>query len=270
MRCSVLLTSSTILALMGLTLAPSMRASVTFGTPTGALDPGGNPINATAIFQATSQTQLLITLTNNQPNPRDAGQMPTGFSFHITQNLAGVSMSSSAEPIDIGSCGGWNYVIEDAPHTESTYWDLTSTAGPSSTSFAFCDNPGLTGCTHRGSDWPERGLIGPPDAQNHYSNADGSITTGAHEPVLFETASFYINLPAGASLSSNLQVTNVTFAFGTLASPQTYAGASNGGSLTGTAVPEPGAGWLIAGGLALMAVGVAGRHRWSRKNTASR
>src|SRR5205807_5150483 len=104
-------------------------STITFDTPSGASDPGGNPINAEVVFQATSQTQLLITLQNNQTNPRDDGQMLVGFSFRVNQALPGVSMSSSAAPIAIESSGVWTYMVPAAPHTESTFWDLSENAG---------------------------------------------------------------------------------------------------------------------------------------------
>ncbi len=42
------------------------------------------------------------------------------------------------------------------------------------------------------------------------------------------------------------------------------------GSVSGTAVPEPGAGWLIAVGLALTALGTAGRRKWSHRSPGRR
>jgi hypothetical protein len=246
--------------------APWARGTtITFNTPFTASDPGGNPINATVIFQSTSQTQLMITLRNLQANPHDDGQMLVDFSFSVNQSLPGVSMSSSAAPIDIESGGDWCYTIEDSPHNESTLWDLSSSAGMSSTFFAFCDNPGLAGCAHHGTEWPERGLIGPPNAQNRYSSANGSITSGAHEPVLSQSATFLINLPVGAQLLSNLQISAVTFAFGTLTSPQTLGGVQTV-SMSDAAVPEPGQLWMIAGGLGLMLIGALGRRRSIRQN----
>jgi hypothetical protein len=238
-------------------------STFTFSTPFGASDPGGNPINATAVFQSAGPTELMITLQNNQANPRDDGQMLVDFSFRVNQTLTGVTMMSLGTPIEIGGDGSWIYLLPT--HTDSTMWDLTSSAGASSTVFAFCDNPGLAGCAQGGADWPERGLIGPPNAQNIYSNANGSITTGAHEPVLWETATFWIDLPAGAQLSSNLQITDVRFAFGTLSSPQTFSGTQVQSSNT-SAVPEPGPQWMIAGGLGLVFLGALGRRRWTRQN----
>src|SRR5947209_2487387 len=93
-----------ILVALSLALLAAPWASggtIVFGTPSGASDPGGNPMRATAVFQATSGTQLLITLENNQANPRDDGQMLVSFSFRISQSLPDVSMSSSAASIEI-------------------------------------------------------------------------------------------------------------------------------------------------------------------------
>src|SRR3989442_14847617 len=78
---------------LALFTAPFARGStIVFGTPSGASDPGGNPMRATAVFQATSGTQLLVTLENNQANPRYDGEMLVSFSFRISQSLADGSM----------------------------------------------------------------------------------------------------------------------------------------------------------------------------------
>src|SRR5262249_37699719 len=73
----------------------------------------------------------------------------------------------------------------------------------------------------------ESGGEWPPIAQNPNGDANDSITTGAHDPVLYESATFLLNLPAGDQFRSK---------------------------------------WMIVGGLGLMLVGALGRRRSSRQN----
>ena len=214
-----------ITALVGLIVNVSVQAAhastVTFVTPTGSTESGGNPVNASATF-TTSDGQIAVTLTDLLANPATIAQLISDLSLTLsTGQTTGTLASSSGTQINVAANGTFTLGA-----TASTGWGLNNnvSGGLQLDALGFIGPAGL--------------IIGPPDAGGLYSNANGSIAgNGPHNPFLDQTATFLISV---AGLTAADTVTSAEFSFGTTAGVE-IAGVSP--------VPLPGALPLFASGL---------------------
>jgi hypothetical protein len=145
----------------------------------------------------TGSGMVTITLTDLQANPKDIGQVLSGFSFTLSNGATtGTLTSSSAEQIIINSGGSFTL-----GSTGSTGWGLNNNVGGG----LQLDALGYIG--------PAGLIVGPPGGANTYSNANASIAgNGPHNPFLNQTATFTL---AVAGVTSSTTVTGATFSFGT-------------------------------------------------------
>jgi|SRR5579871_513089 len=179
-------------------LAPGLAHAGLWGVNTGSVDAQANfTINTTA------QT-LTIDLTN----------LLTGSQIKdISQNISAIIFSGT-------NLGNSTSVTETAPDGYSSVSKLgkSSTATSSSVGWVF-SSPGtnefefddLSGSGHAG---PAHTVIGLPDSNSKYVNANSSITgNGPHNPFVTRTAEFILHYNGG--LSANSHISQVTIQFGT-------------------------------------------------------
>lgn len=95
-------------------------------------------------------------------------------------------------------------------------------------------------------------IIGPPDGNGQYSNANSSIL--AHNPYLFEQATFHLTGITNTPVDNGVPFTGVKVGFGSQA-VELSAGDPVVHGLVTSPVPEPGAWMLAAGGLLLVYIG---------------
>jgi len=188
-------------------LAGSAGANtITFFTPAGATDtPGGNPVDASATF-TTSGNTVMITLTDLLNNPKEAGQLISDISFHLTsgQTVATINPLSGTTT--------WRTVNSDGTFTDST------TPPPGSHNWAVDFSPPDPTTIHisallGGAVGPAGLIIGGPGAGSLYSNANGSIAgSPSHNPFLLGPVTFTLNVP-GVNVDSSIN--SMSFSFGT-------------------------------------------------------
>jgi hypothetical protein len=195
------------LTLLGLGLASStaLASTITFVTPTGALDPvGGLPVNASASF-TTSANTVSVTLSNLQANPTSVAQVLTDLSFTldggtITQTQLQTSLGTL---VNINGAG-----VPTLGTTGLTGWNLDLVGVPGSIHLCAIGNSPCGGALA-----PTRGIIGPPGPGGLYTNANGSIAgNNAHNPFLDLSATFTLFVPG---VTSATNVTGATFSFNT-------------------------------------------------------
>ena len=225
-----------LLMILGLAAVSAFGSTITFFTPIGATVTDG-PVSATAEF-TTGSNSLFISLTNTLANINSVGQALSDLAWTFDGTLVGTSMSaSSGNLISIAADGTYTSLGLD-----STGWELDAT--------------GLRVCALCADvAGPSRLIVGPPDANNVYANANGSIAGNTpHNPFLKGAATFQILVPG---LTADSAVTSATFSFGTKEGvnvPGVCVGDCGGGS--GTAeLPEPGTWLLLGSGGLLLALG---------------
>ena len=239
-----------ILGLAGLLAAGASSASpIAFQTATGATA-GGNPVSAFAEFALGTNT-LQIGLGDSLANPITVAQLISGLSFALSNGLSSGSLSSSgAYFIAVSTSGSFAAAGSDA-----TSWLLqTGTSG-----FDLCE---ICYNVNGGARAAEL-IIGPPDSQDIYSGAMGSISGNRpHNPFINQSGSYTLDIPG---LSSSDTISNVVFRFGT-----TFGQVTSDGVCTdncgGTSVPEPGALALFAAGLLGCALFINRRRRAARQS----
>lgn len=175
-------------------------AAFNFTTPVGATTTDG-PVNAHASFTV-SNGGVSVQLTNLLQNLKADGQMITGVYFDvsgaagtgslITANsgyMSTISSGGAYTPGDADALARW-----EADHVGASV-TLTTLSGGA----------------------PKLMIIGPDSAGGFsqvglYSNANGSVTNGAHNPSVLGSAIFNIAI-SGVTTSSIVE--NVVFQFGT-------------------------------------------------------
>ena len=200
----------------------------------------GETVKAKADFTFTTDL-LTLTLTNLLVNPSDAGQNITDFGFTI----AGLS-ATNATLVPYSNSTTTTTV---APQTVTISGPGFVTAGNSGKGFdpgwAFAYSSGnfaLDGLTGS-ANGPAYSIVGAPGAGG-YTNANSSLTNGAHNPMIFETATWQFQIvdPNGAVMP----ITHIVFSFGTTAGQDYFFCDGNGGCGD---TPEPASILLMATGL---------------------
>ena len=239
-----------ILGLAGLLAAGASSASpIVFQTATGATA-GGNPVSAQAVFALGTNT-LEIGLGDSLANPIAVAQLISGMSFALSNGLSSGSLSSSgAYFIAVSTSGSF----AAAGHGATSWLLQTGTSG-----FDLCE---ICYNVNGGARAAEL-IIGPPDSQDIYSGAMGSISGNRpHNPFINQSGSYTLDIPG---LSSSDTISNVVFRFGT-----TFGQVTSDGVCTdncgGTSVPEPGALALFAAGLLGCALFINRRRRAARQS----
>ena len=183
----------------------------TFSTPAGATA-GGQPVNATAIFNTLSGV-VLVTITNNQANPTSIIQAVSDLFFDLSNVTSGTLATSQGLERTIAADGTFT---DDG--LVSTGWALSN----SGSTFHLNVLGTAIGPAHL--------IIGPPDNSGLYSNANGSIAGNKpHNPFLGGVATFSIFDPA---ISPDTQVSNVVFSFGTEAGTNVPSTPDSGATVT--------------------------------------
>jgi hypothetical protein len=214
-----------------------MAALLSAGTATAdviayeATPPGGNA-PAVATF-TTYAGGITLTLVNNDVNPGSVGENVSAVLFSISTGNGGAGSSLSS------SSGLERTVNGDGSYSDGssvpTGWSF-STSGSNAISLDV-----LSGNGHAG---PAHTLIGTPDINNLYSDADGSIAGNpAHNPFLTNAITFAISDSAATNLST---ISNVSLQFGT------SDGKFQVTAVDPPAIPEPGS--LVMAGTVLTGV----------------
>ncbi len=216
-----------------------VQASViTYATPAGS-STGGGPVSAEATF-TTGPGTLDIVLTDLQGNPKDVAQLLSDLDFTLSVALtSGTLNSSTGQELTVNANGTFT-----TGSTVSTGWALTSLGG-GSFELDVLGTPTA----------PSHLIIGPSDASNVYSNANGSIAGNApHNPFLNQSVTFDLLIPG---VTADTTITGATFSFGTT------AGIDVLGSPDPSPSPAPEPATLALLGLGLAALGYSSRKRLS-------
>lgn len=231
-----------------------MAATFNYATPQSQTEGSNLPVSVSAAIDLMNSTTLIVTLTNLLSDPTADNQALDSFVFSVTGNLGITNITSSAKTVTINSNGTYNVSTVASSSGWNTGWSNGST-----TTIALCDIQN-TGCYGAGANWPKDILVGGPSTKtNLYDQANGSLSSKSHTPLLFETVTFTItgtNLPSTTLLPST--VSNVTFGFGT-AVGELATGVEVSVVPDVPGVPEPPSGTLWIAGLGLMAVGALRR-----------
>ena len=217
---------------LGLMVQPASANTITYDFTGVPGFTGGLPVSVSATF-TTLANEVQLSLTNNQANPTSVIQNLSDVVFHLsTGQNSGSILSSSGTERTVNSNGTFA-----AGPTVSTGWALST------------NGTGLELNVLGTAVGPTHTLIGPPDASNLYSNANGSIAGNpAHNPFLIGPIIFDLSVP-GVTTSST--ISSVDFSFGT----------TDGNDVPGTpsTVPEPTT--LLLLGTAMAGFGAVARLR---------
>ena len=230
------------IALGCLLLAAASVASATTTFIAQGTSSGGNSVYAEADFTF-SNNLLTLTLTNLLVNPANAAQNISDFEFTIA-SLSGTTAtltpytgaSTNTKAPQLVTITGPGYTVTS---NGSAGYDPGWAFAYSSGNFAL---DALAGSVNG----PAYTIVGPPGASG-YTNANSSLTNGAHNPMIYQSATWVFNVvnPGG----SVLNITNVNFSFGTTAGNDYTCDASHNFC---AAVPEPGSWLLLGSGLAVL------------------
>lgn len=192
-------------------------AAFDFSTPTGSTTNDG-PVDAYASFTV-SNGSIGVQLTNLLQNLKADGQMISGIYFDVSGATGTGSLVTVNSGYDSSISAGGAYTL-DITADPLLRWKA--------------DNVGASvTLTTLSGGAPKLMIIGPDSAGGfaqvgQYTNANGSVTNGAHNPSVLGSAIFNITVP-GVTTSSIIR--NVVFQFGTNDAINQVVGV--------TATPEP-------------------------------
>jgi hypothetical protein len=177
---------------------------------------------------------VTVVLKDLVVNPANAAECLSALTLTFSNAVGANSLSSSSAQERTVNSGG---TFTDGG-VVATGWLESST-----TNTLKVDDLGGAGPSHT--------IVGAPGAGNLYSNANGSITGGSHNPHLNQTATFVFS---AAGVTANTHITAALFQFGTTDGSDTVTGVP-------VTVPEPST--LSFAALAMTLIGAAAwrRHR---------
>jgi hypothetical protein len=212
--------------LLGGAAVQSSAATFSFSTPTGAKAFGGtDPVGAEALF-VVNGNQLQITLENLQTNTKQDGQTLDALTFQLS---SAIPQGATIQSMTMSGVTAINIPSKTSPYQVETTnipaWNLSDSIGGNTYTFSFCNiDQSSLGCKGQGNDWPKGNIIGPAGAGDKFSNANSSITNGAHYPFIYQQAVFTITLSNGQFNTNPADYKNVVFGFGTSSSFSQTAG----------------------------------------------
>jgi hypothetical protein len=253
-RRMVLTTLVVLLAGSALILLPSSGQAGFYTLTVSGLDADKETVNATVDI-TTQSGKIIIKLTNNVGGASmdSVGQAISALEFTLsaapTSALTGADSnpSASGQLITVDSTGK---VSKTSDTTDVNAWEnnLTSLSG---------NTFKMSELSATGSGKPLNMILGNPDSNGYYPNANTSITKSS-APLTFQpfyegSATFTLNAPG---VTSNTSITSASIGFGT--GPDFFLG--NGPSAQ--VVPQPPGVVLGAIGFAMMSfAGLLGRRR---------
>jgi hypothetical protein len=186
--------------ILALASAELAHADQVITTPLGATL-NGESVSAQADFNVTGGT-LTLSLTNTQSNIHDAGQLLTDIFFTLSAPGSLTLSSQKGDLVNLGSGG----VITNLG-TGNLGWGFGAITLNGESGFELCMicQGGVTsGVT------PSEGILGPASADGKYGNANSSLLTGSHDPLVDGPATFtFTGVPASVNID------DVTFSFST-------------------------------------------------------
>jgi hypothetical protein len=236
-----------LLAVVGVALlagAPAQADSTfVFNTPIGSTTTGG-AVNATVTITIGAGGNVTVTITNLQANPGNRAQTVSGITIFFNGGQdSGTYTSGSGNLINISKTGSVTNLGSADPQ-----WDLRQGTNNNAGGIVLCTICVNTNPSGNAFAPPERLLIGQPDGNGAYSNANSSITgntEGSPDPWIQGSVTFNLNING---LGDGATVIGVVFTFGT--DGQRVDGECEEGC---TEVPEPGTLALFGTGLLGMA-----------------
>lgn len=207
--------------------------TITYVTPVGSTNLGGNPVAASATL-TTGNGTLTIDLSNllTAAQVKDVGQNVSDIFFTLSNTSStGSVQSSTATFINVGAGGAVSSATVSG--TNQIGWGLSNSG-----SIYHLNGLG-------GSFTPAHTIIGgTAGSSTAYSNANSSITIGKnkqpHDPFVQGTGDFVLLI---SGINADTRITGVTFSFGTT------AGDNVPGVPKIPTTPEPASLALLASGL---------------------
>jgi hypothetical protein len=208
---------------------PVEGGSITYMTPNGSNESGGNPVDATATF-TTSANVITVVVNNLEMNPKTVAQNISDLFFTVSTGQKTGSIDQTHSSGTSRTVNG-NGSFTDSGSVSPSHWSLQTSGSQLHLNDLTAGQPIQT-------------ILGSPGSGG-YTNANSSIKgNGPHNPFLFGPVTFTLDV---TGVTANSNITAVTFSFGTEA----------GDNVSGvSAVPEPGS--IVLAGSALAIMGVVG------------